>query len=104
MNQRRWALAVEDFRRSCQIIRNEHNRKPINCWTMNGAQNLSNQQVSVLHELCLFREEKARAVDRPLFKVINDKALVNIAAALPEFIIQIRKCSWYFTETGSLDR
>jgi len=79
-----WSLAEEDFHRACQVNSNNHERKPVDCWRMNGAQDLSPQQVSVLHELCQYRDEKASTLDRPLFKVIGDKSLVNIAAALPD--------------------
>ena len=87
--QGRWSLAEEDFHRACQVNINNHGRKPVNCWRMNGVQDLSPQQVSVLHELCQYREEKACALDRPLFKVISDKSLVNIAAALPNSISKL---------------
>jgi ribonuclease D len=37
----------------------------------------------VLQELCEYRDQMARSLDRPLFKVINNSALYNIAEACP---------------------
>ncbi len=80
----RWQLAQEDFRRTCNLDFRDHQQKPANCWRINGVRDLSPQQVAVLHELCNFREQKAKDVDRPLFKVIGDQSLVKIAVARPD--------------------
>jgi ribonuclease D len=90
------ALAEEDFRRLVTNNRNEngnnngstHNQS---CWRINGAYDLSPHQVTVLQELCLYREEVARQVDRPLFKVMNDQTLLAIASETPKNMEQLRK-------------
>ena len=80
----RWALAKEDFQRACVVDSNHNDPKKVNCWRINGVQDLSSSQVAILHELCRFRDQKARILNRPLFKVINDQALINIAIANPD--------------------
>lgn len=93
ISRQRWDLAQEDFQRACQVNNNHHEPKMVDCWRINGVQDLTDQQVSVLHELCLFRDQKARLLDRPLFKVIHDKALINIAVARPNSIGQLEHIS-----------
>jgi ribonuclease D len=82
-SQNRWQLAQEDFRRACKVDLKAPQTIPENCWRINGVRDLSSQQVAILHELCHLRDQKARTLDRPLFKVINDKSLLNIAVARP---------------------
>jgi len=57
--------------------------KPVDCWRISGAYDLSAQQAAVLMELCRYRDEIARKLDRPLFKVFNDQTLLAIASELP---------------------
>ncbi len=86
----RWPLALEDFKRSCHL--NGHpDRTPADiCWRIKGASELSSQQSAVLRELCIFRDQEARAVDRPLFKVIGHRVLLELAKIWPRSINQIQ--------------
>lgn len=80
----RWQLALEDFRRACHGNSPPHRKSPPEqCWRINGIHDLEHKQIAVLHELCRFRDRKARSLDRPLFKVIGDRSLFNIAVACP---------------------
>ncbi len=56
---------------------------------MRGASDLTPQQAAVLQELCKYREARARAMDRPLFKVMNDQTLVAIAAVCPSTLSEL---------------
>lgn len=81
-------LAREDFRRAAQVRsdlngRSAENGRPLDCWRVSGAHDLEPQQVAVLQELCRYRDGIARIQNRPLFKVINDRTLLAIAASLP---------------------
>ena len=58
--------------------------RPVDCWRISGAYDLPAQQAAVLLELCRYRDEMARKLDRPLFKVINDQTLLAIATELPK--------------------
>jgi ribonuclease D len=86
----RWSLALEDFKRSCHL--NGHpERLPVDvCWRIKGANELGPQQSAVLRELCVFRDQKARTVDRPLFKVIGNQVLIELAKIWPSTINQIQ--------------
>jgi len=90
-SRNRWQIAQEDFRRLCDTDFKNHQQTTTSCWRINGVKDLSSQQVAVLHELCQYREQKAKDLDRPVFKVINDKSLVNIAAARPDTLNQLER-------------
>ena len=79
----RWPLAQEDFLRLCRPeqaapVNNGHERPLVS-----GAYDLNPQQYAVLIELCAYRDQVARRMDRPLFKVIGDETLLAIAQANP---------------------
>jgi ribonuclease D len=79
--QERWALAEEDFNRLRFVNGRDPDNHPEACWRVSGAYDLTAQQAAVLQALCEYRDQVARAIDRPVFKVINDRALLAIAAA-----------------------
>lgn len=79
-------LAEEDFERMANI--NGVNGRDAEgvitaCWRVSGAYDLDPQKAAVLLELCKYRDQMAQNMDRPLFKVINDRTLVAIAQELP---------------------
>jgi len=79
----RWPLAKEDFERGCRVHPSHHERNGANCWRVNGARDLEPRQLAVLQEICVYRDQIAHSTDRPLFKVINNSTLYNIAEACP---------------------
>lgn len=83
------ALAQEDFKRVCQVEANADNGKTA-CWRVTGVHKLSPQQVAVLQEVCIYRDEVARQINRPLFKVISDHTLNAIAGALPTSLDELK--------------
>ncbi len=82
-------LAQEDFQRLCQVEASPESDRG-GCWRVNGVHHLSPQQVAVLHELCLYRDEAARRSNRPLFKVISDHTLHAIAQASPTTMEELK--------------
>lgn len=86
-----WALAEEDFRRLEAIEAGPNGERQGECWRVKGAYDLTPQQAAVLRELCEYRERAAEALDRPLFKVINDASLTAIAAAGPQDVEGLRR-------------
>ena len=79
----RWELAKEEFIRLAQGNGNGKTESP--AWQrVKGAQNFNSRQLTILQELCAWREDQARQMNRPPFKVIDDKRLVAIAQTLPE--------------------
>jgi ribonuclease D len=79
----RWELAQEEFVRLAQG--NGNGKTEIPAWQrVKGTQKFSEQQLAILHELCLWRETQARRMNRPPFKVIDNKRLVAITQTLPK--------------------
>jgi ribonuclease D len=91
----RKALAEEDFKRLCTLRANGDQANPgvhneVNCWRVSGSYDLDPQNAAVLLELCRYRDNKARSMDRPLFKVIGDQTLLAIAAQTPTSSNQLK--------------
>lgn len=80
----RLQLAREDFVRACQV---EQVREKVNgaSWRRFSARkDLSTRELTILSELCSFRDQVAEHMNRPPFKVVDDDTLLNIARNLPE--------------------
>ena len=79
------ALAKEDFQRLTMVngANEKTDEKPVDCWRIKGAYDLSGQQAAILQELCVYRDQVASRINRPLFKVINDRTLLAIAEEAP---------------------
>ncbi len=80
----RWDLASEDFARACRVKSPANNARGPECWRISGAYELSGQQAAVLQELCRYRRQVAERMDRPLFKILRDDTLLNIARQTPK--------------------
>lgn len=90
-------LALEDFNRLARIgERNIEaataNKEFVNesCWRISGSSELSPHQAAILLELCRYRDQVARASNRPLFKVISDATLLAIAQSEPQTIDDLK--------------
>ena len=85
------ALADEDFKRACHV----NGKAPIPekslCWRIGGSHELEPQKAAVLQELCLFREQIAAQLDRPVFKVIGNHTMLAIAEKSPRNQRQLRE-------------
>ena len=86
-----WALAQEDFRRMEAVEGAANGERRGECWRVKGAYDLTPQQAAILKELCEYRERAAEAMDRPLFKVINDQGLTALAVAAPQSLAELAK-------------
>jgi ribonuclease D len=79
----RWQLAREEFARLAKG--NGISKPEIPSWQrVKGTQHFSRRQLTILHELCLWREGQAKKMSRPVFKVLDDKRLVAIALTTPK--------------------
>jgi ribonuclease D len=87
-----WPLAQEDFQRLSRVNGHAAGHKD-DCWRVSGAHDLAAQNAAVLKELCRYRDQVARALNRPLFKVIGDRALLAIAQACPSSLDELRRLS-----------
>jgi ribonuclease D len=77
-----WDLAQEDFRRLC-LVENHQQAEEDNWWHTPHANELTPQQAAVLQELLDYRDDVARAMNRPRFKVIGAQTLHAIAQNCP---------------------
>ncbi|MGD8553901.1 MAG: HRDC domain-containing protein [Anaerolineales bacterium] len=86
----RWLEAQE----ACTYIArtSTHNKvfDPERYWRIPNVRRLKPVERSVLRELFLYREEKARNLDRPSFMVVDDKTLITIARARPKNLEALR--------------
>lgn len=94
----RWELAREDFNHfslgNGEIAGKRKNYKN-EIWRITGWDRLSPQKLAVLYELCLFRDRQAHAQNRPLFKILSDHTLLEIAEACPESLEEIQRLPGY---------
>jgi ribonuclease D len=87
----RLALALEDFERLCHADSPNHENRSNECWRISGALDLPPRNLAVLGELCRYRDQMAKAMNRPLFKVIEDRTLLAIAAWSPTSLEQLER-------------
>jgi ribonuclease D len=87
----RWVLADEDFKRLRYVNGREQMNGIDTCWRISGSYDLTAQQAAVLKELCIYRDQVAKSINRPLFKVINDRTLLAIAVAAPNNLDELRR-------------
>lgn len=81
----RWELAQEDFALGCHVGElKERNGNGPSWKRFAGRKDLSLRELTVISELCTCRDQIAERLDRPVFKVIGDDILLDIARKLPE--------------------
>ena len=98
-SQERWPLAQEDFHRLASIgdltpenaLKLTVKNASEGCWLISGAYDLPGQQAAILQELCRYRDQVARHLNRPLFKVISDATLLAIASAVPKSLDELKR-------------
>lgn len=80
----RWQLAYEDFRRACETD-TSNNLKTTNdaFGRFNGRKDVTLRELTILSELCAWREAIAEKMDRPPFKVLMDDVLIELARSVP---------------------
>ncbi len=86
-----WELAQEDFRRACDVNGYKLVKKEYNCWRINGVRDLTNGQAGVLQQLCHYRDGIAERTDRPVFKVMSDRTLLEVARLSPQSKAELRQ-------------
>ena len=81
----RWELALDDFRLGCLVGEwKERNNNGSSWKRFAGRKDLSLRELTVINELCICRDHIAERLDRPVFKVIGDDVLLELAKTLPE--------------------
>jgi ribonuclease D len=86
----RWELACEDFTRACFVNTSVNPRAARGRWErVDGRQELNPRQQTILNELCLSREKIAERLNRPVFKVLDDRFLLKVAEATPKTLDEL---------------
>src|SRR5690606_3743776 len=59
-------------------------------WSMKHTRDVARSDMGLLEELWLWREENARRLDRPPFKLLNDQALIALVQQAPGSLSQLQ--------------
>lgn len=89
----RWEEALESFARLPQV---EWTEKPFDAdgfWSLQGTRDLSSRSLAILQEIFLWREHQARRENRPPFKILDQRTLVEISRQQPASPQALRRIS-----------
>ncbi|HVL68034.1 MAG TPA: HRDC domain-containing protein [Vicinamibacterales bacterium] len=80
-----WPEAEEEFARIASLRPDPEPPSPAApaFWRVKGAQDLGPGHAAILQQLYAYRDEQARRIDRPLFMVMSDATLVELARRAP---------------------
>ncbi|MEW6403695.1 MAG: HRDC domain-containing protein [Chloroflexota bacterium] len=79
----RWRVAQEDFTRACQFD-DSRGKGNGGSWERFAARkDLSLRELTILAELCDWRDAEAERLNRPVYKVMGDDMLVDLARNVP---------------------
>ena len=87
----RWEEALESFEMQTYVTPSNNEFTPESFWSINGARDLTDVQQSVLCQLSIYRNEEAQKRDKPLFKILGDKTLFEIADAMPRNFYELSR-------------
>jgi ribonuclease D len=79
----RWEEALDAFASLTDSDPAARMRDERSFWQMRAVRDVPPEHLGVLEALWRWREQKARALDRPPFKIVNDAALVELAKLQP---------------------
>ena len=80
----RLSIALEDFARACKVDLPKERVNGTSWRRFSTRKDVSPRELTVLSELCISRDRIAERMNRPVFKVISDTLLLDIARNLPE--------------------
>lgn len=80
----RWGFALDDFTLACHVDDPKEKQNGSSWKRFSSRKDVSPRELTILSELCLCRDVIAERMDRPVFKVIPDGILLDIAKNLPE--------------------
>ncbi len=75
--------ALEIFAEQSHVEISSNHFDPDSFWSINGVKELDPQGKAILKALNTYRHQEAAARDKPLFKVLSDRTLVEIAQSRP---------------------
>ncbi len=77
-------IAREDFARACHVDLPEEKVNGTSWKRFSSRKDISPRELTILSELCNSRDQIAERMNRPVFKVISDVLLIDVARNLPE--------------------
>lgn len=77
------ALAEEDFHRLANLPAAPLDNGKPNCWKLASPRDLNPQQAALLQALCQFRDQQARYANLPVFRILSDDVLLELAQTAP---------------------
>lgn len=77
-------IAHEDFARACRVENPKEKLNGTSWKRFSMRKDVSPRELTILSELCISRDRIAERMNRPVFKVISDMLLLDIARNLPE--------------------
>jgi ribonuclease D len=80
----RHSNALEDNARACKVYITKESVKGTSLRRFSTRKDVSPRELTILSELCISRDRIAERMNRPVFKVISDALLLDIARNLPE--------------------
>ena len=80
----RLQIAREDFARACKVETSKEKVNGTSWKRFSIRKDVNSRELTVLSELCISRDRIAERMNRPVFKVISDALLLDIARNLPE--------------------
>jgi ribonuclease D len=80
----RLQIALEDFVRACHVDFPEEKLNGASWKRFSMRKDISPRELTILSELCISRDRIAERMNRPVFKVVSDAILLDIARNLPE--------------------
>ena len=82
----RWSEAQEEFERLARLRgdADDTRQAPPAFWRVKGARDLTPARAAVLEALFAYREQEAERLDRPVFKVMGEETLMELARRAPE--------------------
>lgn len=80
----RWREAQEAFQQLSQISYADRPENERTFWQMKHTRDVARQDTGLLEELWLWREETAQHLDRPPFKVMNGRTLIELVQHKPD--------------------
>jgi ribonuclease D len=80
----RWEIALEDFALACKVNDAKEKNNGSSWKRFAARKDLSLRELTIMGELCACRDGIAEELDRPVFKVVSDDMLLDIARNIPE--------------------
>ena len=82
-------LAEEDFNLARNVKVPVNCDKQSQCWKVAGSQHIEPAQAAILQELCSYRDEQARRLNLPLFRIFSNELLMELVLQPPQSLEEL---------------